>query len=137
MTMDVHPREYSPCPDCAFENVGWSQHRTLPQVGQTYVCSACGHEVYVYDAGDPGETARQFRPVTTSMVRNLLFYDTVGAWPRSVFDGPLQEFPEHISIDYWMVEREDWSQSEWARQIGVNQQAVSQNVRKARDHLDD
>jgi len=135
MTVGRHPREYSPCAGCGVEDADWEQHRTLPQVGQTYVCSACGHEAYVYDAGDVSETRRQFRPVTTSMARNLLFYDAADAWPGSVFDARLQEAPEHIAIDFWMVEREDWSQSDWAAAIAVTQQAVSKNVAAARARL--
>jgi len=86
MTVGRHPREYSPCAGCGVEDADWEQHRTLPQVGQTYVCSACGYEAYVYGAG-------------------------------------------------WMVEREDWSQSDWAAAIAVTQQAVSKNVAAARARL--
>jgi len=34
-----------------------------------------------------------------------------------------------------MVEREDWSQSDWAAAIAVTQQAVSKNVAAARARL--
>jgi len=41
------------------------------------------------------------------------------------------------ALDYYMVEREGWSQSAWAKQRGVSQQAVSDNVGKAMKKLED
>lgn len=136
MSKTRHPREYADCEACgALAPDAWDKKRQLPQVGQTYECDTCGHEVYVYDAGDPGETIRQWRPVTISMVRSLLFFERVGGWPRSQFGKPLQELPEHIAIDYWIVEHEGESQSAWADAVDVSQQAVSKNIAKAREQL--
>lgn len=39
------------------------------------------------------------------------------------------------ALDYYMVEHSGYSQSSWARQRGVQQPAVSENVAKAREKL--
>lgn len=40
------------------------------------------------------------------------------------------------ALDFYMVSREGWSQSKWAKQRGVSQQAVSDNVGKAKEKLE-
>lgn len=39
------------------------------------------------------------------------------------------------TLDWFATEEQYWSQSEWARWRGVNQQSVSENVAKAREKL--
>jgi DNA-directed RNA polymerase subunit RPC12/RpoP len=140
MSPGAHPKEYLGCEECGTlrEDTDWQPKRRLPQVGQTYECPECGHEAYVYDATEPpnrGEN-RQWRPVTTSMVRGLLFFKTAGEWPDQAFDAQLRELSRGAAIDYLMVECEGVSQSQWAEGIGVSQQAVSKNVRYVDEELD-
>lgn len=40
------------------------------------------------------------------------------------------------ALDYWMVEQGDQTATEWSEQRGTSHQAVSENVRKARNKLD-
>lgn len=132
----AHPREFAACAGCDDQDPEWTEHRTLPQVGQTYIHEACGHEVYVYDVGDPNETRRRFRPVTDTMATNLQFFALTGGWPDDVCEDLLRRGVERqAAIDYYAVEREDLSQSEWARRRGVAQQSVSGNVSEASDRL--
>lgn len=132
MTMARHPRDHVGCPDCGTEPK-WREKRDLPQIGQTYECAVCGHEVYVYDAGDPGETVRQWRPVTDGMVANLQFFAEVGDWPDSACGDLFKQGIERSqAIDYHMTEREGLSQSEWARRVEKTQQTVSTNVSRAK-----
>lgn len=134
----THPRDHVACPECDATKPLWEKNRRLPQIGQTYECAACGHEVYVYDAGNPGETILQWRPVTKSMVENLLFFDSVGDWPDSELEDLFKQGLERReAIDYHITEVEGVSQSEWARELEIRgQQAVSNNVRRARERLD-
>jgi hypothetical protein len=128
-----HPREFVECSECKASPDRWDTKRRLPQVGQTYECEDCGNEVYVYDAGNPTETIRQWRPVTDSMVVNLLFFAEVGDWPDSAAEDLFKRGLERSqAIDYHIVEREGLSQSEWARRVEKTQQTVSTNVRKAK-----
>jgi len=132
-----HPRKHVGCVECDADPGTWRKGRRLPQVGQTYECSECGREVYVYDAGDLGETVRQWRPVTDSMADNLLFFDEVGDWPDSACEDLFKRGLERSqAVDYHIVEREGLSQSEWGRRVGKTQQTVSTNVRKAKAVLD-
>lgn len=129
-----HPREWVACPECGADPEMWQKNRQLPQVGQTFECGHCAHEVYVYDAGGPNETIRQWRPVTDSMAMNLLFFSEAGDWPDSVLEDLLAQGVERIpAIDYHIVEREGLSQSEWARMTERAQPSVSGNVAKARE----
>ena len=43
---------------------------------------------------------------------------------------------EAAAMDYWSVEIKGRSQSEWARMVGKSQQAVSENIAKAREGFD-
>jgi hypothetical protein len=132
MSETRHPREFAECADCGAGPKTWERKRSLPQVGQTYECGECGREVYVYDAGGPGETVKQWRPVRDSMAVNLLFFDAVGDWPDSACEDLFKQGLDRAqAIDYHMVEREGLSQSEWARRVGKAQQTVSANVGKA------
>lgn len=132
-----HPREFAECAGCGVSPDTWEQKRRLPQIGQTYECSECGHEVYVYDAGDPGETIWQWRPVTDSMATNLLFFTEVGDWPDSALEELFKQGLERAeAIDYHMTEVEGLSQNEWASQTDRAQPTVSENVAKARGKLD-
>lgn len=132
-----HPSEHVGCAECDSGPSTWEKKRRLPQVGQTYECSNCGHEVYVYDAGDPGETSKQWRPVTDSMATNLLFFAEVGDWPDSELEGLFKHGLERAeAIDYHIVEVEGLSQSEWARRTERGQPSVSENVGKAREKLE-
>ncbi|MFP4627188.1 MAG: hypothetical protein ACLFNI_11425 [Natronomonas sp.] len=136
MTIDQHPHEHVNCSECGAGAGAWQKKRRLPQIGQTYECENCGHEVYVYDAGGPGETVRQWRRVSDSMVVNLRFFDEVGDWPDSVCEDLFRRGVERAqAIDYHVVEREGLSQSEWARRVGKTQQTVSTNVGKAKATL--
>lgn len=138
MPVADHPREFVGCAECGADAETWTQKRQLPQVGQTYECAECGHEVYVYDAGDPGETIRQWRPVTDSMVANLQFFAEVEDWPDSACEDLFKQGLERSqAIDYHMTEREGLSQSEWARRVEKTQQTVSTNVRRAKALLDE
>lgn len=139
MALDTHPKEVADCAECSSPApVTWNKYRQLPQIGQTYRCSNCGHEVYVYDAGDQGEMFRQWRPVTDSMATNLLFFDEVGAWPDSVLEGLFKQGLERAeAIDYHMVERNGLTQTEWAERRGIAQGSVSENVTKAKEKLND
>jgi predicted RNA-binding Zn-ribbon protein involved in translation (DUF1610 family) len=135
----THPREFVGCPECG-ENApdAWEKKRRLPQVGQTYECRECGHEVHVYDAGDPGETIKQWRPVTDQMATNLLFFAEVGDWPDSALDDLFKQGLERAeAIDYHMVEVEGLSQTEWAEKTERRQPSVSENVSKAREKLEE
>lgn len=139
VTNDIttHPREFVGCVECGSGEDTWQKKRRLPQVGQTYECSNCGHEVYVYNAGDPGETIRQWRPVTDGMVTNLQFFAVVEDWPDSAVGGLMREGVErHHAIDYHVVELEGLTQTEWADMRGVDQSSVSENVAKAEAALD-
>lgn len=133
-----HPRKFVGCPECG-RSAGdaWQKKRKLPQIGQTYECENCGREVYVYDAGDPGETRRQWRRVTDGMVVSLQFFSEVGDWPDSALEDLLKQGLERYqAIDYHMVENEGLSQTEWADRVGKTQQTVSKNVARAKDQLD-
>ena len=131
-----HPAEFVNCAECGAEAETWSEKRRLPQVGQTFECSECGHEVHVYDAGDPHETIRQFRPVTQSMATSLLFFDVVGEWPDSELEDLFLAGLERAeAVDYHIVEDEGLSQSEWARKTERSQPSVSENVSKAKRKL--
>lgn len=132
-----HPQEFVECAECHTGPDTWGKNRKLPQVGQTWECSNCGREVYVYDAGDPGETIRQWRPVTDSMAVNLLFFSEVGDWPDSALNDLFKQGLERAeAIDYHMAEVEGLSQTEWAEQTERQQPSVSENVSKAKDKLE-
>lgn len=138
MTSSKHPREYVGCADCGADAESWRQKRRLPQVGQTYECGECGREVYVYDAGGPGEVSKQWRDVTDSMATNLLFFTEVGDWPDGALEDLFRQGLERMEgIDYHMIEVEGLSQTEWADRTERKQPSVSENVSKARDKLDD
>lgn len=131
-----HPREHAGCAECDANVETWEKKRQLPQVGQTFECENCGHEVFVYDAGDSHEKILTWRPVTDSMVVNLLFFEEVGNWPDSKLEDLFKEGVERAqAIDYHIVEREGLSQSEWARRVGKTQQTVSMNVKRAKEVL--
>lgn len=133
-----HPSEHVDCPKCGAGPETWEKKRRLPQVGQTYECCGCGHEVYVYDAGGQGETIKQWRPVTDSMAINLLFFDVVGDWPDSALEGLFRQGLERMeAIDYQIIEREGLTQTAWADQTDRRQPSVSENVAKAEKKLDD
>lgn len=138
MTIKRHPREISPCAGCNSRGEdNWKKCRRLPQIGQTYECVECGHEVYVYDAGGPGETSRHWRPVSPGMVTNLQFFAVVGDWPDSATEDLMKQGVERIeAIDYHVVEREGLTQTEWAEKRDVDQSTVSENVAKAKNKLD-
>lgn len=133
----THPREFVGCPECgASAPDTWEKKRSLPQVGQTYECENCGREVCVCDAGGPGETIKQWRPVTDGMATNLLFFSEVGDWPDSALEDLFRQGVERSqAIDYHVTEREGLSQSEWARRVGKTQQTVSKNVSRAKKVL--
>lgn len=129
----LHPKEFIGCVECGADEDTWHKMRRLPQIDQTYECAECGHEVYVYDAGDPGETSLQWRPVTRGMVTNLQFYSVVGDWPDNVIDDLMRQGVERAAaIDYHVVEREGLTQTEWADMRGAEQPSVSGNVTNAR-----
>jgi predicted RNA-binding Zn-ribbon protein involved in translation (DUF1610 family) len=134
----THPREFVDCPNCgASAPETWQKKRRLPQIGRTYACSECGHEVYAFDAGEPHETIKQFRDVTDSMATNLLFFSEVGDWPDSALEDLFKQGLERMeAIDYHMVEIEGLSQVEWADRTERRQPSVSENVAKARKKLD-
>lgn len=133
-----HPREHVGCAECGADSATWAKKRQLPQVGQTFACSECGREVYVYDAGNPGETLKQWRPVTQSMATNLLFFAEVGDWPDSALADLFKQGLERAeAIDYHMTEIKDLSQNEWARRTDRAQPSVSENVSKAREKLNE
>lgn len=136
--MATHPKEFVDC-DCEAEIAGWDEERRLPQVGQTYSCAACDREVYVYkNTDESGNTIRQFRDVTDSMVVSLQFFAVVGDWPDSALSEELTEagLTRMEAIDYHVVEREGLTQSEWAEKRGASQQSVSENVAKATEKLE-
>lgn len=131
-----HPKESVACGECGTDPETWETKRRLPQVGKTYQCSECGHEVYVYDAGDQGETIRQWRPVTDSMATNLLFFVEVGDWPDSALEDLFKQGLERMeAIDYHIVENEGSTQTDWAGRTERSQQSVSENIRKAKRKL--
>lgn len=132
-----HPREHVDCPECGAGAPGtWTKARRLPQIGQTYTCDECRHEVHVYDAGGPGETIKQWQPVTDAMAVNLLFFNEVGDWPDSALEDLFRQGLERMeAIDYHMVENEGWTQTDWALETGRKQPSVSENVAKAREKL--
>lgn len=138
MSETRHPRDHINCPECGAQPRLWTTHRTLPQIGQTYICGSCGREVYVYDAGDGHQQRRQWRPVTDGMAVNLLFFDEVGGWPDSELDGLFRQGVERMAaIDYYMVDREGLTQTEWADRTGRDQSTVSENVSTGRETLSD
>jgi predicted RNA-binding Zn-ribbon protein involved in translation (DUF1610 family) len=138
MTQETrHPREHVGCPECDAGPETWETKRRLPQIGQTYECAECGHEVYVYDAGDPGETIKQWRPVTESMAMNLRVFELSGDWPDSVCEDLFaQGFERTEAIDYHATEREGLSQTEWAERTDRAQPTIARNVANAREKLD-
>ena len=136
----THPKEYLGCEGCGSlrDDTDWQTKRRLPQVGQTYECPDCGYEVYVYDATEPPNRGqnKQWRPVTDSMATNLLFFVEVGDYPDSALEDLFaQGLERYEGIDYHMTEVEGLSQTEWADRRGASQQAVSENVSKAREKL--
>lgn len=135
----AHPREFVGCSECGKSAPGaWEKNRSLPQVGQTYACENCGHEVHVYDAGATGETIEQWRPVTDQMATNLLFFAEVGDYPDSALADLFKQGLERAeAIDYHMVEVEGLSQTEWAEKTDRRQPSVSENVSKAREKLEE
>lgn len=131
-----HPREHINCTECGAAAATWTKQRSLPQIGQTFRCSECGHEVYVYDAGDRGQVNKQWRPVTAEMAKNLLFFEEVGDWPDSALTDLFKQGVERAgAIDYEIVERQGLSQSEWAEKTERGQPTVSENVNKAKRTL--
>lgn len=139
MPLGKHPKEHAQCAGCGsgVAVIEWQKKRSLPQVEQTYECSNCGHEVYVYHQKDRGQDIWQFRPVTDGMVANLQFYELAGDWPDAVLDDYFRRGAERYeAIDYYAVEDEGLTQTEWAKRRGASQQAVSENVAKAREKLD-
>ena len=134
----THPRNFIGCPNCGGRAPDtWDKKRSLPQVGQTYACENCPREVYVYDAGGPGETIEQWRPVTDVMATNLLFFAEVGDWPDSACEDLFKRgLKRSQAIDYHMVEVEGLSQTEWAERTERGQPSVSENISKARDKLE-
>lgn len=132
-----HPKQFVRCPECGYPAPGaWEKKRQLPQVGQTFECVECEHEVHVYDAGDPTETILQFRPVTDNMATSLLFFAEVGEWPDSELEGMFKQGLERAeAIDYHIVEVEGMSQTEWARKTERTQPSVSENISKAKSKL--
>jgi len=134
----AHPREFVGCPECGESAPGaWEKNRSLPQVGQTYACENCAHEVHVYDAGAPGEMIEQWRPVTDQMATNLLFFAEVGDYPDSALEDLFKQGLERAEpIDYHIVEVEGLSQSEWARKTERGQPSVSENISKAKAKLE-
>lgn len=131
-----HPSEHIGCKECGAGAAKWTKQRSLPQIGQTFGCSECGHEVYVYDAGGRGEINRQWRPVTAEMAKNLLFFEEVGDWPDSALTDLFKQGVERAeAIDYEIVERQGLSQSEWAEKTERGQPTVSENVNKAKRTL--
>jgi predicted RNA-binding Zn-ribbon protein involved in translation (DUF1610 family) len=135
----AHPREFVGCPKCGESAPGaWEKNRSLPQIGQTYACKNCGHEVHVYDTGALGETIGQWRPVTDQMATNLLFFAEVGDYPDSALDDLFKQGLERAeAIDYHMVKVEGLSQTEWAEKTDRRQPSVSENVSKAREKLEE
>lgn len=134
-----HPKEHVSCPECDAEPPAWARKRQLPQVGQTYECDQCGHEVHVYETGETKghERRRTFRPVTHSMVVSLQFFDEVGDWPDSALEDLFKQGLERAeAIDYYVVEEKGLSQSEWGRRTDRLQSSVSENVSKAKGKLD-
>jgi len=131
-----HPREHIQCNECGAGAATWTKHRSLPQIGQTFRCSECGHEVYVYDAADRGQTNKQWRPVTAEMAKNLLFFEEVGDWPDSTLSDLFKQGVERAeAIDYEIVESHGLSQSDWAEKTERSQPTVSENIRKAKRTL--
>lgn len=140
MPLGKHPKETQPCPDCnaPVSVVDWQKKRSLPQVEQTYECSNCGFEVFVYHERQRGQDVWQFRPVTDGMVANLQFYELAGDWPDAVLDDHFRQgLARYEAIDYYAVEIEGLTQTEWADRRGAAQQSVSENVSKAREKLDE
>jgi len=138
MTETRHPRKHVGCPECDAEPDTWQKKRRLPQVGQTYECENCAREVYVYDAGGPGETIKQWRRVTDQMATNLLFFAEIGDWPDSALNDLFKQGLERAeAIDYHMVEVEGLSQTEWAEKTERRQPSVSENTSKAREKLEE
>jgi hypothetical protein len=135
----AHPKEFVRCAECGNHPPdAWEKKRNLPQIGQTYECNECEHEVYVYDSGDRGETILQWRPVTTDMAKSLLFFDHVGDWPDSALTDLFKQGVERAAaIDYEIVENQGLSQSEWARQTERQQPSVSGNISDAKEQLGD
>lgn len=138
MARSTHPQKLTGCADCGAGTSTWVEKRTLPQIGQTFECSECGREVYAYDAGDQGEQALQWRPVTDGMATNLLFFGVVGEWPDQALTELFREGLERAeAIDYHIVEIEGLTQTEWADKRDVAQGSVSENISKAKEKLDD
>ncbi len=137
MSDNRHPKEHVGCADCGADASTWSKKRRLPQVGQTYECSECEREVYVYDAGGRGETIKHWRPVSDTMATNLVFYDEVGEWPDQVLEPYYRQGLERMeAIDYYIVEEKDkLTQTRWAERRDVGQFTVSENISKAREKL--
>jgi predicted XRE-type DNA-binding protein len=132
-----HPVEFAGCAECDAGADTWQKNRRLPQIGQTYECINCGHEIHIYDAGDPGETIKQCRPVADQMATNLQFFAEVGDWPDSVLDDLFKQGLERAeAIDYHMVEVKGLSQTQWAEKTERRQPSVSENVSKACEKLE-
>jgi hypothetical protein len=130
------------CPRCGApaDEADYKERRKLPQVGQTWTCQACGGEVTRYITGnDPATHAdpkRILQPVTTEMARYLSAFELASARPDDLVEDLVTMGATRVAaVDYHMVEREDISQSEWARRTNRNQSTVSGNIRSVAELL--
>jgi len=136
----AHPKEYLGCAACGSprQDTDWEPKRRLPQVGQTFECADCGHEVYVFDATKPPNQGqnKQWEPVRKGMLVNLQFWSICENWPDDETETLIKRGLNRMeAIDYHVVEREGVNQSEWAEMTDRTQPTVSENVAKARDAL--
>lgn len=140
MTLASHPKTHEPCPGCGTPGpeLDWERRQRLPQVGQTYECPNCGEWVFVFDNSEHGMgDSKTWKTVSKYMAATLQFFDEVGEYPDAALDEYHQlGLGRYEAIDYYMTEEQGLSQSEWAERRAVSQQAVSENVAKARERLE-
>lgn len=131
-------KQAAACPECdASGTDNWEKIDTLPNVGGVYKCGDCGEVAYLYDAGPN----RSENNIVWRSMRPVIWMD--GQFEKIVGDPPRPVIIEYVNaglsrtvaIDWWMVEQEGLSQSEWGARTRRSQATVSEHVSKAKAQL--
>lgn len=126
------------CPECGSSGAdNWEKTTTLPNVGGVYECGECGTQAYLYDAGpNLSENNIVWRPMRTVIWMDGQFEKIVDEPPRPVIAEYVNAgLSRTVAIDWWIVEQEGLSQSEWADRTDRSQATVSEHVSKANAQL--
>ncbi|WP_152418874.1 hypothetical protein [Natronorubrum sulfidifaciens] len=139
MSQKEHTKKNGNCPNCGESgHQNWEKNEVLPQIEWTYICQNCGNEAYLYDNSEPPQLGQSFVwvPVSHHMRTVLQFQDITSTQPDQILsDYYRQGLERSEAIDYYIVEDEGTTQTEWAERTNRNQSTVSENVSKARGKL--